>query len=44
MSWRTIVISSRCKLDLKLGYMVIRGAETKNYSYADCLLPVCRGA
>lgn len=29
MSWRTVVISSRCKLDLKLGYMVIRGAETK---------------
>ncbi|MBO5418108.1 MAG: type II CRISPR-associated endonuclease Cas1 [Clostridia bacterium] len=28
MSWRTVVISSRCKLDLKMGYMVIRGNET----------------
>lgn len=28
MSWRTVVISSRCKLDLKMGYMVIRGTET----------------
>ena len=25
MSWRTVVISHRCKLDLKLGYMVVRG-------------------
>lgn len=29
MSWRTVVISNRCKLDLKLGYMVIRGDETR---------------
>ena len=28
MSWRTIVISNRCKLDLKMGYMVVRGDET----------------
>lgn len=28
MSWRTVVISSRCKLDLKIGSMVIRGEET----------------
>ena len=28
MSWRTVVISSRCKLDLKMGCMVIRGEET----------------
>ena len=27
MSWRTV--SSRCKLDLKMGYMVIRGEDTK---------------
>lgn len=27
MSWRTIVISKRCKLDMKMGYMVIRGEE-----------------
>lgn len=25
MSWRTVVISSRCKLDLKMGYLVARG-------------------
>ena len=29
MSWRTVVISSRCKLDCKMGFMVIRGEETK---------------
>lgn len=29
MSWRTVVISSRCKLDLSLAYMVVRGEETK---------------
>ena len=28
MSWRTVVISSRAKLDLKLNYMVIRGDIT----------------
>lgn len=29
MSWRTVVISSRCKLDTKMGYMVIRGEELR---------------
>lgn len=29
MSWRTVVISQRCKLDLKMGFMVVRGEETK---------------
>lgn len=29
MSWRTVVISSRCKLDTKMGYLVVRGAETR---------------
>ena len=29
MSWRTVVISSRCKLDYKMGFMVIRAEETK---------------
>ena len=29
MSWRTVMITSRCKLDLSMGYMVIRGDETK---------------
>ena len=28
MSWRTVVITKRCKLDLKMGCMVIRGEET----------------
>ena len=27
MSWRTVVISSRCKLDTKMGYMVVRAEE-----------------
>ena len=29
MSWRTVVVSKRCKLDLKMGYLVIRGEDTK---------------
>lgn len=29
MSWRVVVISSRCKLDYSMNYMVIRGEETK---------------
>ena len=29
MSWRTVVISRRCKLDYKMGFMVVRGEETK---------------
>lgn len=29
MSWRTVVISNRCKLNLSMGYMVVRGEETK---------------
>lgn len=29
MSWRTVVVSNRCKLDLSMGYMVVRGEETK---------------
>ena len=29
MSWRTLVISNRCKLDYKMGYMEIRGEDTK---------------
>lgn len=29
MSWRTVVIANRCKLDLKLGCLVVRGEETK---------------
>ncbi|MBQ4071454.1 MAG: type II CRISPR-associated endonuclease Cas1 [Clostridia bacterium] len=29
MSWRTVIITTRCKLDLKMGFMVIRGEDTK---------------
>ena len=29
MSWRTIGITSRCKLDYKMGFMVARAEETK---------------
>lgn len=29
MSWRTVIISSRAKLDYKMGYLVVRGEETK---------------
>ena len=29
MSWRTVVIRSRCKLDYKMGFMVVSAEETK---------------
>lgn len=29
MSWRTVIISNRCKLDYKMGYLVVRGEEVK---------------
>ncbi len=29
MSWRTVVIANQAKLDYKMGYMVIRGLESK---------------
>ena len=29
MSWRTVVITERCKLDLKMGYLVVRGQEIR---------------
>ncbi|MBQ3489791.1 MAG: hypothetical protein IJA86_04300 [Clostridia bacterium] len=29
MSWRTVVVTSRCKLDYKMGFMVVRAEETK---------------
>ena len=29
MSWRVVVIRNRAKLDLRMGYLVIRGGETK---------------
>lgn len=29
MSWRTVVISGQAKLDYKMGYLVVRGSETK---------------
>lgn len=29
MSWRTVVISNRCKLDFKMGYLVVRAEETR---------------
>lgn len=29
MSWRTVIISNQAKLDHKMGYMVVRGKETK---------------
>ena len=28
MSWRTIVVSNRAKLDLQLGFLVVRGEKT----------------
>lgn len=29
MSWRTIVAASRCRLDYKMGFMVVRAEKTK---------------
>ena len=38
MSCRTVVISARCKLDLKMGYMVVRGEETHRIFLDDIAL------
>ena len=29
MSWRTVIIERRCKLDYKMGYIVVRDSETR---------------
>lgn len=29
MSWRTVIIASQAKLDCKMGFLVVRGEETK---------------
>lgn len=29
MSWRTVIIEGRCKLDYRMGYLVVRSAEVK---------------
>ena len=29
MSWRTVIVSNRCKLDYQMGFLVVRGDETK---------------
>ena len=29
MSWRTVIIEGRCKLDYRMGYMVVRSAEIR---------------
>ena len=38
MSWRIIVISKRAKLDLQLGYMVVRSEEVTKVKAASFLL------
>ena len=34
MSWRNVIISRRCKLDYKMGYLVIRGEDVKRMDTA----------
>lgn len=35
MSWRVVVVSKRCKLEYKLGYLICRGEETKKIFIKD---------
>ena len=35
MSWRVVVVSRRCKLEYKLGYLVCRGEEVKKVYLAE---------
>lgn len=35
MSWRTVIVSQQAKLDYKMGYVVVRGAETKRIHIDD---------
>lgn len=38
MSWRTVVVAKRAKLDLKTGYLVIRTEEEVKKIYLDELV------
>lgn len=40
MSWRVVVVSQRCKLESRLGYLVCRGEQTKkvHLSEIDCIV------
>lgn len=29
MSWREVIVTTQCKLDYKMGYLVIRGEDVK---------------
>ena len=40
MNWRTVIITCRCKLDLKLGYMVVRSEDTKRILPSSELVPL----
>lgn len=41
MNWRTVIISSRCKLDYQLGYMLIRAEEVQRVFLDEvCLLMI----
>lgn len=35
MSWRTVIVTQRAKLDLKTGYLVIRTEESVKKIYLD---------
>ena len=34
MSWRTVIVTGRAKLDKKLGFMVVRSDNCKSYQRA----------
>ena len=35
MSWRTVIITGRCKLDFKMGYLVVRGEKKIKVIFCD---------
>lgn len=37
MSWRTVIISNQSKLDYKMGYLVVRGIETRRIHIGEIL-------
>ncbi len=44
MSWRTVIIENRCKLDLKMGYLVVRGEETRRVFLDEIALLIIENA
>ena len=41
MSWRTVIVQGRCKLDHRMGYMVVRAKEIKRVFLEELSICCC---